>query len=103
MKTPLYEVKARLSEFVTKAENGEVVEITKHGSTTAVILSIEKYNRLNEEHKSRNKPTFIDSIRKWRQETGGLSQEEAEEFCSLLEQQRPEKTKPVRREVNPWS
>ncbi len=102
MKTPLYEVKARLSEYVTKAENGETVEITKHGSTTAVLISFERYNKLCEEFERRNKPVFIDSIRKWRQETGGLSQEEAEEFCSLLEHQRNEKAKPERREASSW-
>lgn len=39
MTAPLYDVKARLSEYITYAENGEIVEITKHGTVSAVIIS----------------------------------------------------------------
>ncbi|MBR5926958.1 MAG: type II toxin-antitoxin system prevent-host-death family antitoxin, partial [Spirochaetia bacterium] len=43
MTVPLFDVKAKLSEYVTLAEQGEVVEITKHGKTSAVIVSLKEY------------------------------------------------------------
>ena len=32
MTVPLFDVKAKLCEYVTLAENGDVIEITKHGN-----------------------------------------------------------------------
>ena len=46
MTTPLFNVKARFSEYVTLAEKGDVIEITKHGKTTAVIIGIKEYRDL---------------------------------------------------------
>ena len=46
MTAPLFDIKAKLSEYVTIAENGEVIEITKHGKTSAVIIGIDEYNQL---------------------------------------------------------
>ena len=46
MTVPLFDVKAKLSEYITMAENGEVIEITKYGKTSAVIVSLKEY----EEH-----------------------------------------------------
>ena len=66
MTAPLYDIKAKFSEYVSKAENGEVVEITKHGTTTAVIISLKMYNELNTEYQNFNKPGFVDLIKKWR-------------------------------------
>ncbi|MCR5189058.1 MAG: type II toxin-antitoxin system Phd/YefM family antitoxin [Treponema sp.] len=76
----LFDVKARFSEYVTMAENGEVVEITKHGKTSAVIIGIKEYSRLKENYR----PFFVDEVNKWRQKTGGLSEEDYRDFDDKL-------------------
>ena len=68
MTTPLFDAKAHFSEYVTLAENGDVVEITKHGKTTAVIIGMKEYNDL----KNNYRPSFIDKLNEWKQKTGGL-------------------------------
>lgn len=80
MTTPLFNAKARFSEYVTMAENGDVVEITKHGKTTAVIIGINEYNTLKQNYR----PSFIDKVNEWKRKTGGLSKEEYDEFSSCL-------------------
>ena len=59
MTTPLFDAKAHFSEYVTLAENGDVVEITKHGKTTAVIIGMKEYNDLKNKtsYEIRNKRT----------------------------------------------
>ena len=42
MTAPLFDIKAKFSEYVTFAENGNVIEITKHGKTSAVIIGIDE-------------------------------------------------------------
>lgn len=101
MTAALYDVKAHLSEYITYAENGEVVEITKHGVATTVLISLKMFQDLQSEHQKRNKPTFIEAIAKWREETGGLSQEEADEYCNILEHQKINEKNTKERE-NPW-
>lgn len=81
MTSPLFDIKAKFSEYVTIAEKGETVEITKHGKTTAVIIGINEYNLLTKNYK----PSFIEQVNKWRRITGGLSQEEYNEFEKNLE------------------
>ena len=48
----------------------------------------------------------MDSVRKWRAECGGLTQEEADEYCNTLdrlrEEQRKEDMKNFFSGVNPW-
>lgn len=103
MTAPLYEVKARLSEYVTYAENGEVVEITKHGVATTVMISLKMFQDLYFENQRRNKPSFIEAIQKWRQETGGLTEEEADEYCETLEKLVQEDKKIIDERGNPWN
>ena len=57
MTAPLFDIKAKLSEYVTIAENGEVIEITKHGKTSAVIIGIDEYNQLRKNYR----PSFIET------------------------------------------
>lgn len=76
MTAALFDVKAKFSEYVTMAEKGEVVEITKHGKTSAVIIGIQEYNQL----KAEKKPGFIDQLNKWHRRTGGLTAEEYSDF-----------------------
>ncbi len=102
MTAPLYDIKAKFSEYVTMAENGEVVEITKHGTTTAVIISLKMFNELNNEYQELHKPSFVEQVRKWRQQTGGLTQEEAEEFIKACEEDRHNELTNPHREENPW-
>ena len=80
MTVPLFDVKAKLSEYVTMAENGEVIEITKYGKTSTVIISLKEY----EELKKNWRPSFIEQLAKWRKETGGLTAEEYSEFENAL-------------------
>ena len=80
MTVPLFDVKAKLSEYVTMAENGEVIEITKYGKTSAVILSLKEY----EELKKNWRPSFVQQLDNWKQKTGGLTPEEYDEFAGTL-------------------
>ena len=81
MTTPLFDAKAHFSEYVILAENGDVVEITKHGKTTAVIIGLKEYNELKQNYR----PSFIEKVNEWKRKTGGLSQKEYEEFASCIE------------------
>lgn len=103
MTAPLYDVKARLSEYVTIAENGDAVEITKHGVPTAVIISIKQYADLKEEYYNNHRPSFLESLKKWRAETGGLTQEDADEYANIIEQLVQEDKKFIDNGVNPWN
>ena len=80
MTAPLFDIKSKFSEYVTMAENGEVVEITKYGKTTAVIISIDEYKQMKESYR----PSFIEKVNEWKKKTGGLSQEEYSEFSGAL-------------------
>ena len=63
MTAPLFDIKAKLSEYVTFAENGDVIEITKHGKTSAVIIGIDEYNQLKKNYR----PSFIEQVKKWKE------------------------------------
>ena len=80
MTAPLFDIKAKFSEYVTMAENGDVVEITKYGKTTAVIISINEYNQLKENYR----PSFISKLNEWKRKTGGLTNEEYSDFSNTL-------------------
>ena len=89
MTAPLYDVKARLSEYITYAENGEIVEITKHGTVSAVIISKKDFD---ENYKKSVKKNPVEELRKWR---AGLSKDEllvlaeaGEEYNRILEENR---------------
>lgn len=84
------------------AEDGEVIEVTKHGVPTVVIVSRRAWDEANEDYTRRHRPSFMESLRKWREETGGLTQEDAEEFCDLLERLHEEEKNEVWPEKNPW-
>ena len=65
MTAPLFDVKAKLSEYVSIVENGNVVEITKHGKTCAVIISVDEYSQL----KNNCRVSFIEQVNKWKKKT----------------------------------
>ncbi len=81
MTAPLFDVKSRFSEYVTLAENGDVVEITKHGKTTAVIIGLKEYSEL----KANYRPSFIDKVNEWKRKTGGLTQTEFDQYQHMLQ------------------
>ena len=90
MTTPLFDVKAHFSEYVVMAENGDVIEITKHGKTTAVIISQKEYNELKQNYR----PSFIEKLNEWKRSSGGLTQEEFDEFeVSIARNKETYKTK----------
>ena len=80
MTAPLFDIKSKFSEYVTLAENGDVVEITKHGKTTAVIIGLKEYSEL----KTNYRPSFIDKVNEWKCKTGGLTQTEYNEYQNML-------------------
>lgn len=80
MTAPLFDIKSKFSEYVTLAENGEVVEITKHGKTTAVIIGLKEYSELKKNYR----PSFIDKVNEWKHKTGGLTQTEYNEYQNML-------------------
>ena len=102
MTAPLYDVKAKLSEYITYAEKGEIVEITKHGTVSAVIISKKDFD---ENYKKPVKKNPVEELRKWR---AGLSKEEllvlaeaGEEYNRILEENRNEERLDFGRE-NSW-
>lgn len=80
MTTPLFDAKAHFSEYVIMAENGDTVEITKHGKTTAVIIGLKEYEELKQNYR----PSFVDKVNEWKRKTGGLSQDEYDDFSNAL-------------------
>lgn len=80
MTTPLFDAKAHFSEYVIMAENGDIVEITKHGKTTAVIIGLKEYEELKQNYR----PSFVDKVNEWKRKTGGLTPEEYEDFSNTL-------------------
>lgn len=80
MTAPLFDIKSKFSEYVTLAENGDVVEITKHGKTTAVIIGLNEYSELKKNYR----PSFIDKVNEWKYKTGGLTQTEYNEYQNML-------------------
>ena len=80
MTTPLFDAKAHFSEYVIMAENGDTVEITKHGKTTAVIIGLKEYEELKQNYR----PSFVDKVNEWKRKTGGLTPEEYNEFSNTL-------------------
>lgn len=99
MTAPLYDIKAKFSEYVTMAENGEVVEITKHGTTTAVIISLKMFNELNDEYQELHKPSFVEQVRKWRLKNKDILDND---FADILEKQHQEDRKEFDERSNPW-
>lgn len=102
MTAPLYDIKAKFSEYVSLAEKGEVVEITKHGTATSVIISMNLYNQLKDEYEQNHRPGFMEMVEKWRKECGILQQDEAEEYCKVLERLRQEDNQIDETGLNPW-
>ncbi len=80
MTTPLFDAKAHFSEYVIMAENGDTVEITKHGKTTAVIIGLKEYEELKQNYR----PSFVDKVNEWKRKTGGLTSEEYDDFSNAL-------------------
>lgn len=80
MTAPLFDIKAKFSEYVTYAENGETIEITKHGKTTAVIISINEFKRLKDNYR----PSFVEKLNEWKRKTGGLTNEEYLDFTKAV-------------------
>ena len=65
MQEQLFKIKNELSEYVKQAEKGNVVEITKYGRTSAVIIGIDQYNELN----TSGTNTFRKLFNEWKNES----------------------------------
>lgn len=68
MQEQLFKIKNELSEYVKQAEKGNVVEITKYGRTSAVIIGIDQYNELNTSGTNNFKKLYTE----WKNETEGV-------------------------------
>lgn len=66
MTAPLFDVKAKFSEYVTMAENGEIVAVTKHGKTSVLLISQETLAQLT----SNSSERFSEHYKKWRKDCG---------------------------------
>lgn len=80
MKEALFKVKSSLSDYVNQAELGNVIEITRHGKTAAVLIGMQEYKELL----GSGGDGFMFRYEKWR-EQGNLCQEEikGQEFENL--------------------
>lgn len=97
MTAPLFDVKAKFSEYVTRAEEGEVVQITKHGAATAVIISLKAYEELKTAASANSGDFFMDRVYKWRQKAGAIFDDE---FAQNVEDSRKKQQESGR--ANPW-
>lgn len=79
MTAPLYDVKARFSEYVTMAEQGEVIMITKHGKSTVVMMSLDSLSEL----KNKKKDSFSARYKKWRSTVNENNLDD--EYSNILE------------------
>jgi len=100
MTAALYDVKAHLSEYITYAENGEVVEITKHGVATTVLISLKMFQEMQSEYQQRNKPSFIEAVEKWRRVNFEYLDDE---YADNVERLVQEDKKIIDDRGNPWN
>lgn len=64
MKEALFKVKAALSDYVNQAEQGDVIEITRHGKTSAVLIGMAEYSNFL----ANTGNEFMSRYLKWKQE-----------------------------------
>ena len=93
MNAALYDVKNKLSEYVKIAEEGEPVEITKHGQPSVIMVRIQDYSPVNTIPPSR----FMQVHKKWL--NSRRTKENFEDVWDYLERERKiiDSEKP-----NPW-
>ena len=95
MTAALYEVKNKLSEYVKIAEEGEPVEICKHGQPSVVMVSIRDYNS----PKAPPESIFDKFHNRWLAKWGGeLDDDDFNEVWKVIERDRkridPERPNP---------
>ena len=59
---PIFDVKNRLPYFIHLAENGETIQITRHGKPVARIISEKE---VEQEHKTESQ-VFMEKLMEWR-------------------------------------
>lgn len=57
------QARAQLAVLTDQSKQGENISISKHGQTTAVLLSNPEYQKLNDDHL-----TIADKLRIWREQ-----------------------------------
>lgn len=60
------EAKTRLTGLIHRVEGGEVVHLTRHGKSVAVLMSESDYAAM---HPDRTRPGLWDAITEWRTQT----------------------------------
>ena len=76
MTASLYEVKNKFSEYVSRAQNGEIIEVQKYGKPAVVIISAEKYNE------TQTQKSNLNWYKEWRKESETLLDNE---YAHILE------------------
>lgn len=69
----LFEAKNKLTEYVRQAENGESIELTRHGKPVAVLVGIDEFRRL-----TKSTGGFSASCARYREDWGGMLCAEAQ-------------------------
>lgn len=85
----LAEIKAKLSEYVSRALGGELIEVTRRGQPVAVILGPAEYRRLEA---ARQPGTFAQAAAKFRDEL--QPGEDLPDLTSLVSE-RPKRSREV--------
>lgn len=60
---PFTQARAHLADLIDQSKQGEKVFISQRGQTTAVLMSIPEYQKLNGEHL-----TVADKLKVWREQ-----------------------------------
>lgn len=72
---PFTQARAHLADLIDQSKQGEKVFISQRGQTTAVLMSIPEYQKLNGEHL-----TVADKLKVWREQFSHELIEAPEDF-----------------------
>jgi prevent-host-death family protein len=78
------EAKNHLPALVHEAEDGQTVEITRHGRAVAVVLSVEEYARLRG-----SRPDPWVRYQEWRARSGSLTNEDVDALADPTRAEEP--------------
>lgn len=83
---PLFEVKNKLSYYVNLAEQGERIEITRHGKTSALLVSVDSQEEKNQSYT--NTPFYLAYLNfRKKMDLEGFTEEEWKETFEIERRQ----------------
>jgi prevent-host-death family protein len=74
----LFEAKNRLTDFVHQVEDGEPIELTRHGTPVAVLVGIDRFREMKQSEQN-----FSSACTRYRTEWANTLAEEAAENGAL--------------------